>query len=612
MLAQPARALIGTSLQMPLGNPSNATADTNNHTHFLIQRTIEAMDFNDTLGQPNWASWDLTSADANNAVTRQNSFAADTNLPASFHKVAANEYAYSGYDRGHLCDSADRTDSTNDNNLTFLMSNMMPQTPNNNEITWAGFEGYCRGLADAGNEVVIICGPSGFTGAKINTNGYVSIPSYTWKIAVIATVGAGPVTNRITATNRVITIKVPNINGVSNAWQNYITSASQIQVDTGFTFFTALSPDVAAALRAKVDGQTNAPPVIVAFAPTNGTVGTSVVITGTNFTGAVSVAFNGASASYTVNSSNQLTAIVPTNAGSGSISVTTASGTAISANSFTVLGGGGGGTVYSGLLAGWNVSGQGNYGPSTLAATTNGPDLSVVGLTRGSGVKTSGTGVTNGWGGTGFTNTTAAAAITANQFVTFSITVSNTYKLSFSSLSRFDYYRSATGASSALVQYQIGNGAFTDITNLTYPVSGSPGGSENAIDLSGFATLQNVGANTNVTFRIVNYGGSGASGTWYIYNTGGTTLPDLLVNGTVTQVVTATTNAPGIQGISLAGGQISLVVTGAVATSYTVTATTNLATPNWVTLLTTNPATMPFTFVDTNRFAQRFYRVSSP
>ena len=117
-----AEAIIDTSLQMQLGNPSGATADTNNHSHFLIQRTIEALDYNDSRGQPNWASWDLTSADANSAVTRQDSFATDTNLPGNFYRVPDTGYGGSGFDRGHLCPSADRTDATNDNDMTFLMS----------------------------------------------------------------------------------------------------------------------------------------------------------------------------------------------------------------------------------------------------------------------------------------------------------------------------------------------------------------------------------------------------------------------------------------------------------------------------------------------------------
>ncbi len=612
-MALSAGAIIDPALQMQLGNPSGATADTNNHSHFLIVRSVQAMDYNDTLGQPNWASWNLTSTDfPTNGVDRQNSFKADTNLPGNFYQVPANAYVASGYDRGHLCNSADRTTTTNDNNMTFLMSNMMPQAPNNNEVTWAGLENYCRTLANAGNELLIICGPSGFSGAKINTNGYVWIPDYTWKIVVVVPLGAGTATNRISLTNRVIAIKVPNTNGVASAWQNYITSANQIQVDTGLTFFTALAPDIAAALRGKVDGATNPPPSIAIFWPTNGTIGTSVVITGTNFNGATSVAINGAIASYTVNSSNQITVLVPTNAGSGFVSVTTTSGTAISDHRFTVLGSGGG-TVYSGLLAGWDVSGMTggltNYGPTVLPPTTNAANLFVVGLTRGSGVRQTGTAAAAGWGGNGFTNSSSAAAIASNQFVTFSLSVSNGYKFSVNSLSRFDYYRSATGAASNLLQMQIGNGAFVDITNLAYSTPGA-GASLAPLELSGVAALQEIGAGTNVTFRIVNYGGSSSAGTWYVFNTAGTAAPDFALTGTITQVLPPV--SPAITGISFADNQISLVVTGAVTTSYTITATTNLLNPQWVTLLTTNPVTLPFTFVDTNRLAQRFYRVTNP
>lgn len=606
-----ASAIIDASLQMQLGNPSGATADTNNHAHFLILRTIEAMDYNDTLGQANWASWDFTSADSpTNGVTRQNSYAPDTNLPSSFYPVAANAYAHSGYDRGHLCNSEDRTDTTNHNDLTFLMSNMMPQAPDNNEVTWLGFENYCRGLANAGNELLIICGPSGFTGAKINTNGYVAIPQYTWKIAVVVPLGAGTATNRITATNRVIAIKVPNTNGILSAWQNYITSANQIQVDTGLTFFTALAPDIAAALRAKVDGQTNPPPTIFTFSPNSGSVGTNVIITGTNFQGATSVAFNGTTASFVVNSSNQITAVVPTNAGSGFVSVTTASGTAISANSFTVFGSGGG-TVYSGILAGWDTStltgGTGNYGASPLAATTNAANVAVAGLTRGSGVRTTGNAAAGGWGGVAFTNLTASAAVGSNQFTTFSLTVSNGYQISYTAISRFDYYRSGTGPTNGVLQYQIGPGLFNDITNLSYSTASS-GASVGAIDLSSIVQLQNIGANTNVTFRIVNWNG-GSSGTWYIYNAAGTSAADLAVVGTVTQIIA--TNPPAIAPVftmvSYSGNQFSFTLSGTMGSNYVVQATTNLATPVWVSLQT-NLA--PFVFTDTNTamFGQRFYR----
>jgi RHS repeat-associated protein len=78
---------------------------------------------------------------------------------------------------------------------------------------------------------------------------------------------------------------------------------------------------------------------VTSFAPTCGVVGTSVVITGSGFTGVTGVKFNGVTATtYTVNSTTQITATVPVGASSGLISVVTAAGTATSATSFSVLG----------------------------------------------------------------------------------------------------------------------------------------------------------------------------------------------------------------------------------------------------------------------------------
>ncbi len=78
------------------------------------------------------------------------------------------------------------------------------------------------------------------------------------------------------------------------------------------------------------------PPTIAAFSPASGLTGSSVTITGTNFSSVTTVRFNGAAATFTVTSPTAIQATVPATATSGPLSVTTIAGTATSASPFTV------------------------------------------------------------------------------------------------------------------------------------------------------------------------------------------------------------------------------------------------------------------------------------
>lgn len=71
-------------------------------------------------------------------------------------------------------------------------------------------------------------------------------------------------------------------------------------------------------------------PVISSFTPTMGAPGTVVTITGTNFPGSTDVRFNGASASFVIDSPTQITATVPAGATNGPISITNPEGTGAS------------------------------------------------------------------------------------------------------------------------------------------------------------------------------------------------------------------------------------------------------------------------------------------
>lgn len=252
LISLSALATQSTSLQIQLGNPSGATTNSSNHSHCLLQCAQYSLDYSDTLGEPNWVGWDLTSTDIGSA-SRSSTFYTDTRLPSTFYRVTTSDYTGSGYDRGHMCPSADRTDTSAHNQVVFYMSNILPQSADNNQGPWEKFEAYCRTLAQSGNELLVMSGGETYNGSYI-PSGAAAIPGYTWKVVVVVPAGSGTAASRVTSSTRVIAIDIPNVSGVrSNPWQNYIVSAGQIEGWTGFTFFTNLSSSVAAALRSKVD-----------------------------------------------------------------------------------------------------------------------------------------------------------------------------------------------------------------------------------------------------------------------------------------------------------------------------------------------------------------------
>ena len=329
-------ARVGVDYQMQLGNPTAATVDTNNHTHYLIQRTQYAMDYSDTTHQANWVSWSYTSTDTG-STSRQDSYRADTNLPTGFTRIGSATFG-TGYDRGHMCPSADRTTSVSDNDATFLMSNMIPQASQNNQFVWANFEAYCRTLASGGSEVLITCGPGDF-GATSISNG-MKLPGSVWKVVVVAPSGTALATSKVTTACRVIAINTPNTATVGSNWVNYITTVEEIEAATGFKFFSSLPTSVARYLRKVKDTGSgpNTPTVITSVSPISGTAGTTVTLSGYNFGTSPVVKFNGVTATASVqNGGTQITATVPVSATTGTISVTsTSNGTDTSAETFTV------------------------------------------------------------------------------------------------------------------------------------------------------------------------------------------------------------------------------------------------------------------------------------
>jgi len=249
--------LLGIAEHLALGNPGNATRNTDNFLNYLIAKPQYCLSYNKDRGTPNWVSWHLDNYWLGTAP-RQDDFRADTSLPAGWYRVQNTDYTGSGFDRGHNTPSADRTRTVADNSATFLMTNMIPQAPANNQQTWANLENYCRTLVNNGSELYIIMGNYGTGGTGSNgsqntiANGHVTIPSHIWKVIVVLPQGENDAA-RVQASTRVIAVDTPNIDTISTSWGTYRTSVNTIELATGYNLLSVLPTAVQQAIELKVD-----------------------------------------------------------------------------------------------------------------------------------------------------------------------------------------------------------------------------------------------------------------------------------------------------------------------------------------------------------------------
>jgi endonuclease G, mitochondrial len=155
-----ARSQAATSVHLTLGNPSNAITSTSYANNYLLVKPQYSLSYSNTRKIPNWVSWQLNRSWLG-STPRQDTFRADPTLPSGWYRVSGSDYSGSGFDRGHMTPSGDRTSSVTTNSATFLMTNMMPQAPDNNQGVWEKLESYARDLANQGKDLYIIAGSYG-------------------------------------------------------------------------------------------------------------------------------------------------------------------------------------------------------------------------------------------------------------------------------------------------------------------------------------------------------------------------------------------------------------------------------------------------------------------
>jgi endonuclease G len=207
------------SVLLSVGVPNISGASSVSTTNYLSVKKGYVMSYNGVEGRANWVGWTLKASDVG-TVERTNRFLQDESFPGGFKITDERDYAHSGYDRGHLCNSEDRTSSFYLNQETFLMSNMIPQTPELNRGPFKMLEDYCRKLVlKKGMNLLIY---SGGIGAKDRLASNVIVPAYCWKV--------------VYTPDKIWCILFPNERVLNKNWQTYSVSLETLEKMTGFHF----------------------------------------------------------------------------------------------------------------------------------------------------------------------------------------------------------------------------------------------------------------------------------------------------------------------------------------------------------------------------------------
>ena len=153
------------------------------HTE-LCHAPAYGLSHDDTAHEPRWVAWVVTAEHLRMPhEPRTNKFDDDTALPPGAGSTKA-DYVKTGMDKGHQSNAEDNAWSPETEQLSFLMSNMIPQCKACNEQAYRYVENWTRVQAMRRGQVYVIAGP--VFGPRPATIGrdQVWVPSASWKLVL--------------------------------------------------------------------------------------------------------------------------------------------------------------------------------------------------------------------------------------------------------------------------------------------------------------------------------------------------------------------------------------------------------------------------------------------
>lgn len=136
-------------LEYPQMSDNVSTTGTESNSQIVVKRTDDygitySLEWDNAKIANRWTCYELHEGNTMATTDRHDDFKADPEVAVS---ATLADYSGSGFSRGHLCPSADRLCSTEQNKQTFFLTNMQPQYQSHNGGLWSRLETEVRNYA---------------------------------------------------------------------------------------------------------------------------------------------------------------------------------------------------------------------------------------------------------------------------------------------------------------------------------------------------------------------------------------------------------------------------------------------------------------------------------
>ena len=198
----------------------------------ILKRVAYTASYNSDLRIPNWVAWQLTGAHTEGKNKRAGvKFHEDMDVPMP--RAVDFDYVRSGYDRGHLCPSADNRWDATAQEQSFLLTNVCPQDHNLNVGDWHELENLCRKWAKTYGSIYVVAGPVLFKGKhKTIGKNKVTVPETFFKVVLC-----------MEGKPKAIGFIYRNESG-NRPKSYYVNTIDDVERITGIDFFPALPDNV--------------------------------------------------------------------------------------------------------------------------------------------------------------------------------------------------------------------------------------------------------------------------------------------------------------------------------------------------------------------------------